>query len=94
MTPLCHIGSITVIDSCTADKPNNSLTIQSHSVMTDFNSVCSFRHGENMLVTETSFLKDGSHYTKDSSISVQTKVGSVQKYTQVMTDMTWETIPV
>jgi hypothetical protein len=89
----CKIGSITVVDSCTADHDNNSLTIQSHTEMTNFNKVCDFLHGDTLPVLINSYLEGGAHYTRNEG-TISSKEGSVQKYTQVMTDMIWGTVPV
>lgn len=60
MTPMCTVDSITVVDSCTADKNNNSLTVKSHTEITNFNEVCRMWYGETIPMTVNAYGLDGS----------------------------------
>lgn len=40
--------AIHTIDSCTPDHDNHTLTVKSHSEITNFNRVCNFRYGSSI----------------------------------------------
>jgi hypothetical protein len=77
MTAPCVIEAIHTIDSCTPDHDNHTLTVKSHSEITNFNRVCKFRLGSSI---ESNVETASGDNRTSSTEKVNSAENSVGKY--------------